>query len=268
MATDDERAEKDLQDKRALEVELVPILRRIEKELTREFARGLDATGTVPNLRAIQIEALEPELLRHYEVVADVFSRRIELEETREERAKIGAALLLFFVQTAPQQANAIATTTQRHAGEALRTARELADGAALTERQIARDAASIFARRQAGRTGGIATFETQLSAETAKLTQVEVLLGGEPSITGGGGTPLPGVVQATKTWVTKGDDRVRDRPDFSHVDAGGQVVLANAAFTVSGERLKYPGDTALGASNGNVLGCRCSAVYKGVARR
>lgn len=61
------------------------------------------------------------------------------------------------------------------------------------------------------------------------------------------------------KEWVAAKDDRTRD-DEFDHVDANGQVVLINEPFTVSGELLMYPGDTA--GSAGNVINCRCAVVF------
>lgn len=63
------------------------------------------------------------------------------------------------------------------------------------------------------------------------------------------------------KEWVSAQDARVRTRPqdDFDHLAADGQIVDMNEAFTVSGERLRWPGDTSFGASAGNVINCRCA---------
>jgi hypothetical protein len=60
-----------------------------------------------------------------------------------------------------------------------------------------------------------------------------------------------------TKEWVTRGDDLVR--PD--HVEADGQVRPSAEPFVVGGEQLMYPRDRSLGASNSNVINCRCDSV-------
>ena len=59
--------------------------------------------------------------------------------------------------------------------------------------------------------------------------------------------------------WVTMGDKKVR-RGRFSHVEADSQR-RQNGVFTVGGELLRFPGDTSLGASIGNVANCRCAAI-------
>ena len=61
------------------------------------------------------------------------------------------------------------------------------------------------------------------------------------------------------KYWATMVDSLVRD----AHVDAEGQIQFFDEPFEVMGEKLMFPGDTSLGASEANTLGCRCFVVYK-----
>ncbi len=63
------------------------------------------------------------------------------------------------------------------------------------------------------------------------------------------------------KIWVTMGDDLVRTFP-FDHDSANGQEQFIDDPFVVSGELLQFPGDWSLGASLGNLINCRCSALY------
>lgn len=58
------------------------------------------------------------------------------------------------------------------------------------------------------------------------------------------------------KTWVTVGDDKVRE----AHMAAEGQEVLESEYFNVGGEDLYYPRDP--GGSTGNVINCRCTAEH------
>lgn len=57
-----------------------------------------------------------------------------------------------------------------------------------------------------------------------------------------------------TKTWQDTGDGRTRP----SHMAADGQKVGKDEAFIVGGYRLRYPGDTSLGAPGGETINCRC----------
>ena len=66
----------------------------------------------------------------------------------------------------------------------------------------------------------------------------------------------------AVKIWRSQGDSRVRTGV-FNHLSADGQRVPVSEPFTVSGESLMWPGDTSYGASVGNVINCRCSAIYE-----
>lgn len=55
------------------------------------------------------------------------------------------------------------------------------------------------------------------------------------------------------KQWLSTQDDKTRD----DHAEADGQTVAINEPFTVGGESLDYPGDTAGSAEN--VCNCRCT---------
>lgn len=66
------------------------------------------------------------------------------------------------------------------------------------------------------------------------------------------------------KEWISTLDNRNRGAQPgarFDHLEPDGQIVPNDEAFTVSGQKLDFPGDTHLGASAGNVIHCRCAAV-------
>lgn len=68
------------------------------------------------------------------------------------------------------------------------------------------------------------------------------------------------------KEWVATIDMRTRGadpkrKSRFNHYAAHGQKVANLATFVVSGEKLKYPGDSSQGASAGNLTNCRCAGV-------
>jgi uncharacterized protein with gpF-like domain len=65
-------------------------------------------------------------------------------------------------------------------------------------------------------------------------------------------------VNNAVKTWATMGDAKVREW----HNEADGQTVGIDEPFMVMGEMLMFPSDDSLGASAGNIVNCRCSAIY------
>lgn len=59
-----------------------------------------------------------------------------------------------------------------------------------------------------------------------------------------------------TKTWVTAGDDLVRE----THQEADGQTVEINDTFDVGGEQALYPGDPELSWEES--ASCRCTLTY------
>lgn len=63
-----------------------------------------------------------------------------------------------------------------------------------------------------------------------------------------------------TVTWGATGDARTRD----SHAEMHGQVVTFGQPFEApSGARMRYPGDTELGAGPEETIQCRCRATYR-----
>lgn len=64
-----------------------------------------------------------------------------------------------------------------------------------------------------------------------------------------------------TKIWDDAGDNRVR----HSHEQMDGQRRALDEPFVspLSGARLMHPGDTSLGASGKEVIGCRCRVRYE-----
>lgn len=62
------------------------------------------------------------------------------------------------------------------------------------------------------------------------------------------------------RTWLSAGDNRVR----HTHSDLNGSTVGLNEAYqSPSGARLRYPGDTSLGAPAEEIIGCRCDVIYR-----
>lgn len=60
--------------------------------------------------------------------------------------------------------------------------------------------------------------------------------------------------IEMTREWLSVHDGRTR----FNHGMADGQRVGVNEPFTVGGEKLMFPGDGSMGASDGNIYNCRC----------
>lgn len=72
-------------------------------------------------------------------------------------------------------------------------------------------------------------------------------------------GAAASGVVQE-KTWSSAADARP------THLAANGQTVLIDDVFIVgAGYRLRFPGDTSLGAGLEEIMRCRCSVLYSSI---
>lgn len=59
--------------------------------------------------------------------------------------------------------------------------------------------------------------------------------------------------------WLGRNDGRER----AWHIEANNSETNAEGFFIVNGEKLRFPGDTAHGASGSNVVNCRCTYVQK-----
>lgn len=263
MATDRRRAERDLREKRRLESELANARLRAQRRIVREAARQFRSEGT-SSIRELSANLSRPMLEEHYEKVRDSFGSTVreempdDLAMTDEESEELAAALAAVLALRATTQADKIAATDQGDvdAGRAVAAAerdRVLSEeGRTMGTREFALVAAGAAERRMRGRLDSIVSYETQVPAELSKEAEVRELIGVDP-------IPSQGVpAEIDKEWVSQGDSVVR--PD--HRAADSQVVPVSQPFNVGGEFLMYPGDTSLGASLGNVVGCRCASVH------
>ena len=218
--------------------------------------------------RAFDASTMRPELadilLTQYGRVRPVFDSQItdvlpeDIAITPTEEAALATALAIFFIGRAPEQAEIITATNQRDIDSSIDQAvllsqEEAQAGRPQTRIETAFIVGAVLSRKLVGRVTGIATLETQASAETSKATEAQVLTGQPPSVTGG--TLRESLV--AKVWVTVGDERVRE----AHMAADSQEQTLNKPFQVGGQLLRWPGDSSLGASAGNIINCRCSSV-------
>lgn len=251
-------AQQDLKDTLKLEAKFRPELRKYNNEVVHAFRVEYIKSGNVLNL-ALFDDQLEQLLTNHYDRASEVFSDRVSLElpldvaATDGEGEIIAAALAIWMLKRAKEQSDIINRTTQEEAGVSIEMALE--DELAKDRITVAALAAVFLKRKVRARETTTVMTETGTVVEAAKATEAEVLLGLPPTI--GGGSPRRSKV--AKEWWTVGDDRVRE----AHLAADGQTVQVGEPYTVGGEKLMQPKDTSLGASLGNVAGCRCSSIVK-----
>ena len=283
------QARKDLEKKLKLERIFHPEIKNLFNRMNNDFQITVAATGTPPNAK-IYTPAWESTLLNHYARVQKAFVGSVadfedaedaedaEAEDTedvgtedvppvtdRSERPVLPAfeqklfeellalALLHYRKARAAIQSQYIERTNKNNMADAITQAK-----ASLAQQDlpinnvtVSKAAAAILKRKTNGRVSAIETLETQAPAESTKLMEARTVDGRRPTSTA--------ISESMKkTWRTIGDDKVRD----AHKDANFQTKFVESDFIVMGEHLMYPGDGSLGASAGNLINCRCSAVY------
>lgn len=150
-----------------------------------------------------------------------------------------------------------ILATTQKQLNASLIKARDNI-GPDATNQELASNSSAVFKVKSASRPELISTTYTQQTAENAKFSTQEAI-GAQFNSTEARELGLP-AVDVENRWVSQGDSRVRDGAVFNHLDADFQI-RENGTFTVSGQRLRFPGDTSLGATAANVVRCRCASI-------
>lgn len=260
----------DLATKLRLERKLSARMRSLFGSIGRTLQNSLGTgVGSVsPSIARVWQPVLVQILVDHYATVAKTFARPIvaampsAVAPGEEERKALALALARVFGNRAEEQAKLVLETAERRVARSVGRASMAiaAPGSGLTSADLPRLAARDWVRRQVVQARAVATYETQTAAETAKGVVV-ARLSGHPS-------PVHKDVvgEPWKVWQTQGDSRVRGadgKGRFDHFDADGQRVPVSGSFEVSGERLRWPGDRSLGASDGNVYGCRCTALYE-----
>jgi hypothetical protein len=257
------QSKRDLNKKLRFESILRPKLRRYNNKITREFRARFRKDGTIVSMSSFDDE-LTAILEQHYRRVGSVFSNNMspqlpdDVAITDSERGEILAALAAWYLLAPRDNAKQINKTTRTNMSDSVVEAeqdplvlQQTGKSSLITAAVVA---GALLARKLRGRESTILMSETQLPAQVAKITEVEVLSGITPSIT----QQTRATVPVNKTWVTQGDSLVRP----SHVAADGQTVPINRPYTVGGELLMTPGDMSLGASLENIINCRCESQY------
>lgn len=118
----------------------------------------------------------------------------------------------------------------------------------------LAREATTNFKRKSKSRPANIAVAETQKSAESTKEIERDSYRSVTNGVTASNLEVTPNAIE--EHWITMGDSDVRP----AHLEADYQL-RKNDMYLVDNQRLRFPGDRSLGATNKNVMGCRCSSV-------
>lgn len=255
-------AQADLKQKLILERKLLVELRKFNKKLVRKFIRLYGTKGLIVDADD-SLNELQAVLRKHYKRVKNKFDGTIQkrlpsnADVTNRERDIINSALNAYLAEKVPVQSQIINVTNKEDISSSVEKGRELTQAEPISQRELALVTGALLLRRLSSRTSAISATETQDMAEASKATEASVLSGTEPAVS----RVPPGPVNVTKTWFTVGDNLVRSSP-FDHVAANLQKRKLEEAFTVSGQSLRWPGDSSLGASAGNIINCRCSSIH------
>ena len=255
------RAEQDYRLKLRLERSLAKTMVRHFNGLTRDAKKHYIKSGQTLFLSANWLSVFVGSLNRHYNKVANVFKKRLELrgiELTQDEVQRLETAIKRDASNRAFYASTAIINHLQEGLGQSFITAKNqaIASDKPFTDKKIASIASSDFKRKTRYRAvSTIPITETQNAAERTKRDVFTTHHTADTKSKIGIGRAI---FQATKSWHTVGDSKVREE----HADANLQIKPLNNPFDVGGEQLMQPGDTSLGASPGNTINCRCSAQY------
>jgi hypothetical protein len=235
-----------------------PELRRTFRKMVKDFKVSVASTGQQPNANKFK-GAWEGTISRQVDRVQNAFLGEALPDATQsdsDEAETLALALLTWQDTYVQEQSTIITSTNEREQITALRLGRQALQEAAetVTNRSLALASAAILTRRYKGRVGVIAMSQTQAAAESTKFIEVEVVSTGSSTVL----DPLIQQTDVEKEWRTRLDGRVR----IEHAQAHGQRRKLFQSFLVAGESLRFPGDSSLGASAGNVINCRCTAIY------
>lgn len=250
MLTPHQMAASDFALKLKLEAPFQRSLKRLMNIIANDLFSMYIATEEVTDVNAYKID-LRGILKDNYRKVARAFkknlrSRNKELSD-QELGALIDSQLTTFINQQTEYQSDLIIATLDEELHQEIDDVifDAAAEGVELSRDKIAADARRRFKDKIDGKVSGIATTETGIIAEKSKWVEATNLKKHKS-------------MKMFKQWVSNLDEVTR----VPHVFADGQRQEVDNPFTVGGERLMAPLDSSMGASAGNIIRCRCSAVY------
>lgn len=255
---------KELRIKTKIEKEFIKKLKIINKKIARSVTSTLFNSAGLFNSLTMADE-LTGLLLRFYKKTdgqfEGIFYEKLpkSLQITGEELNKLNESKDKYFNDRSSSQSLLILLTTNNQIFDSVELAKKQAEEQARQDKPTSNRATALIAgalvlNKLNARNRSIARFEIGNAAESVKSAEADVLTGNDPYIS----TKRPPQNNPViKTWITKGDQKVRKDP-FSHVSADFQEQPTTKPFIVGGQQLMYPGDTSLGASIANVIECRC----------
>lgn len=250
-------AASQLAKKLKLEAQFKPELMRFFNQLSRDINVVWAASQSIPSLQPFQTDLISL-LRKHYRRVAKSFKTEVRKElkhnflnldhKADEVDDTVNNEVMAYILAHSIVQSRYIIDTTQNELQKIVAQAimQNAAEETPLSNLQLGNQIKNKFVARSSGRVETIAVTETQNTAEIMKYIESESV-----------NRALTGQRQIINTWNTTLDEKTRP----SHVAADRQEVKQGQPYTVQGQLLRYPGDTALGATLDNVINCRCASI-------
>jgi len=244
--------------KMKLEEKLKPKLRKFFDRIGLDVRSVWIATRSIPNLNSFNLE-LTAILRDHYRAISKEFSTvtRNDLKSSNsifkiKQEENIDKEIVVYINEHSQEQSDLILRTTERNLQNISRTiiTDAATNGIILTNEEVGNQILSEFNSNSGNRIDTIAVTETQTVSEMIKFIEASTIA----SII----SLIPGTQEIFKTWNTVLDEKTR----ASHVEADRQRKNINQPFTVQGQKLRIPGDPGLGASQDNIINCRCTAIF------
>jgi hypothetical protein len=228
------------------------------KGLIKDFKANYVKYGSALSLNDFQKD-IEELISKHHIKVSLDFSdsfRKIVGKPSNEKliERKLEANIKGMAAQRAHLMSHTIADTTRFNIEKSVKDATvELAiKEAEITDKAIARMAGNYLDDKFISRSSTIGITETQFAAESGKVLEIDTLKDFDAEIDD---EPVKEMTRQ-KIWIAILDDHTRE----AHAEADSQIVDYEDPFDVGGEELMYPGDDSMGASEGNIINCRCDS--------
>jgi hypothetical protein len=254
---------EDMKLKLSLEAGLIVAFGKLFRRIASDYRTVYEAVGQVIDAAIYAPEVigiLRPSYGKAGKKTGFEIRKNADLvypENRRQIESGIDLNLLRFAEREPEERAPIISETTNGQLNDFTfaAIAEAALSGESPTNEQIAKTAAGRFASRIPGRSAVIAISETLNATEGARLIEANGLSDGLVSVKIEDAEASLLSQALYREWLTRQDDHVRP----THQAAHGQRVIGTAEpFRVGDSLLMYPGDTSLGASMNEIMGCRC----------
>lgn len=233
------------------EQELTVLLKKSYRETSKYFSEHYDREMEKQQDDGDSSELLIFLLLLRKRITSDIF---IKIDREIKRIAPLHSAQILKTTQNiiVTELAKADATLS---GGPAFPTNKDVIDEAAPVIRERNRTRAANIPATEVGTAAGLGSeaeddiFNAAINTQKKNPNLDNVL---KPEV-----FAEFQALELIKTWISLLDSAVRE----AHLNAHGQEVDVNEPFVVGGQKLMQPLDSSLGATQDNIIGCRCVSI-------